>query len=82
MIPVIKKLMFNGIAIHQYPKSVQSYSILVSVNGGSFTEVAATGTGSTSFTINDFTTDAEYCFIVRANLEGRIHSQLQIKPVF
>ena len=26
--------------------------------------------GNTSFTINDFITDAEYCFYIRANLEG------------
>ena len=52
------------------PKAVTSYSVMLSVNGSDFTEETSTIPGDTSFTINNFITDAEYCFYVRANLEG------------
>jgi gliding motility-associated-like protein len=52
------------------PKIVTSYSIMLSVNGSGYTEEAATTPGITSFTIDNFITDAEYCFYIRADLEG------------
>ena len=52
------------------PKKVTGYSIKVSVNGGSFTEASAVNPEQNNFTMNDFATDADYCFIVVANLEG------------
>jgi gliding motility-associated-like protein len=52
------------------PKVVTGYSVMLSVDGSTFTEEASTEPGNTSFTINDFITDAEYCFYIRANLEG------------
>jgi gliding motility-associated-like protein len=52
------------------PKQVTNYSLLYSVNGGSFTEIEQAAPGKTSILLNDFTVDAQYCFIIRANLAG------------
>ena len=53
-----------------YPKQALSYSILISVDGAPFTEAANLPPDRTFLSINDFTTGAQYCFIVRANLAG------------
>lgn len=52
------------------PVKVTDYSVLLSVNGAGYIEAAKITDGSTSFTLNDFIIDADYCFLVRANLEG------------
>jgi gliding motility-associated-like protein len=52
------------------PKSVNSYKILFSVNGGSFTEAGETSSSVTTFTLNDFITNVQYCFEIKAVLEG------------
>lgn len=52
-----------------FPFKVTGYSVLLSVNGGSYNELKNAGPGETSFTLNEFTINAEYCFVVRANLE-------------
>jgi len=52
------------------PNIVTDYSILISVDGGNFTEAVKVGAEQNNFTLNDFATDAEYCFVIRANLEG------------
>lgn len=52
------------------PSAVLKYSVLVSVNGGSYTEEALVNNDVTSYTFNEFITDADICYVVRANLEG------------
>ena len=52
-----------------FPVEVTGYSVLLSVNGGSYNELKNAGPGETSFTLNEFTINAEYCFVVRANLK-------------
>jgi len=56
------------------PKKVTNYSVLVSVDGDSFTETAKVSPDLFSFTLNDFVTGADYCFVIRANLEGGFFS--------
>jgi gliding motility-associated-like protein len=51
------------------PRKVTGYSILVSVNGNSFTEAATFSSDMNKFTLSDFIINSEYCFVVRANLE-------------
>lgn len=51
------------------PHKVTGYSIMASVNGGAFSEIAEVSLDSVRFTLSDFITDSEYCFIVYANLE-------------
>ena len=52
------------------PAAVLNYSVLVSVNGGSYTEVAIVNPDVTVYTFNDFKTNANICYVIRANLEG------------
>jgi len=52
-----------------YSKKVTGYSILMSVNGGNFAEATNLGPERNSDTLKVISTDAKYCFIVRANLE-------------
>jgi gliding motility-associated-like protein len=65
-----KKINISWNSYLSEPKVVTSYSVMLSVNGSNYTEETSTEPGITSFTINNFITDAEYCFYVRANLEG------------
>lgn len=57
------------------PKKVTGYRISASVNGGSFSDLTEVNPDSLKYTIGDFTTDAEYCFIVSAKLEDEKISQ-------
>jgi gliding motility-associated-like protein len=52
------------------PVKVSNYSILFSINGSTFNEAGKVGSEVNSFTLNSFSNNATYCFIVRANLEG------------
>jgi gliding motility-associated-like protein len=63
-----KKILVKWNSYPSIPKNVTDYSILYSINGGSFSETGKVNSDKTSFTLNDFTNDAEYCFIVKANL--------------
>lgn len=56
------------------PKKVTNYSILISVNGVNYTEASKAGSEKTIFSISNFTTDAEYCFLLKANIEGDLSS--------
>ena len=63
------------------PKAVISYSVIKSVDGGVYTEEASLSPDITGFTVEDFITDAEYCFYIRANLEDGSHSTSNITCV-
>jgi gliding motility-associated-like protein len=65
-----KKILVSWNSYFPVPLKVMNYSILMSVNGDNFSEVANTGSEATGITLNDFITNASYCFVVRANLEG------------
>jgi gliding motility-associated-like protein len=64
-----KKITIKWNSYTDVPKKIIDYSILFSVNGGSFTEAGRAGSDKTVFTLNDFINDEEYCFVVKANLE-------------
>lgn len=57
-----------------YPRLVNSYTILYSVNEGDYSEAGIIPGDSCSFSLNDFILDANYCFVIRANLEGDYYS--------
>jgi gliding motility-associated-like protein len=65
----LKKINVTWNSYPSFPESVTSYSVMLSVNGSSYTEIASTIPEITSFTLSDFSTDAEYCLYIRANLE-------------
>lgn len=51
-----------------YPAGINSYSVMGSLNGGPFNELAITGSDKSSAVINDFITGANYCIYIRTNL--------------
>ena len=53
-----------------FPVKVTGYSVLMSVNGNNFTEQAVVGPEETKYSLSNFMIDANYCFVIRANLEG------------
>ena len=64
-----EKIVVSWNKYNSIPKKVTSYSILMSVNGGNFIDAANPGPEKNSDTLNYITTNAKYCFVVRANLE-------------
>lgn len=66
-----KKIKVSWNSYSSVPKPVTDYTVLFSVNGGGSYEAAGKVTpDKNDLIIDDFTTDVQYCFIVRANLEG------------
>jgi gliding motility-associated-like protein len=52
------------------PRAVSGYSVMMSVNGNNYTEASLTGAEVNSYLIDNFQTASEYCFYIRADLEG------------
>ncbi len=52
------------------PEKVIGYSVLSSAVGSNYDVVGTVSAADTSFTLNEFTIDAEYCFVIRANLSN------------
>jgi len=65
----MKKIVVSWNSYPSFPAKVTGYTVLLSVNGGNYSETGNVSAQDTSFSLNDFTIDAEYCFVVRANLE-------------
>jgi gliding motility-associated-like protein len=62
------EIIWNGYP--SYPRQVQACTVLYSVDGGSYTTAGTTGRDENMLILNDFLFDTQYCFIVRADLEG------------
>jgi gliding motility-associated-like protein len=65
------------VAWNSYPSvpiKVTSYSVLLSADGAAYEEAANLTPDKLSFTLNDFTINSDYCFVIRANLEGGNYS--------
>ena len=69
-----KKIVIKWNSYPSQPIKVNDYSILISVNGSAFTEGGKVNATESSYTYTDFISNATYCFIVRANLEGGLIS--------
>jgi gliding motility-associated-like protein len=65
-----KKINIKWNSYSSEPKIVTGYTVMISFNGSAFSEEFSTGPDITDYTINNFATDAIYCFYIRANLEG------------
>jgi len=65
-----KKIAVSWNSYPSLPVKVTGYSVFLSVNRGNYNESGRLNAGETTLRLNDFTIDAEYCFVVRANLEG------------
>lgn len=70
-----KKISLSWNSYRSEPKKVTGYTILASINGGSFTQIASLNKDKLSFSIEDFVTDSEYCFVVIAGLEDGTDSR-------
>jgi gliding motility-associated-like protein len=64
-----KKITISWNSYPSIPKKVLSYTVLFTINGGMFSEAANVGSDKNSFSFSEFTSNAEYCFSVKANLE-------------
>ena len=51
------------------PEKVTGYTVLWSLNNGPYTESDSLSAVDTSYVLSEFTIDAQYCFVIRANLE-------------
>ncbi len=56
------------------PKKVTGYKIFISENNSPLTEIYSVGIESEQFEIKDFDTDKQYCFAIKAELEGNTNS--------
>lgn len=66
----LNKITINWNTYTSFPFKVTDYSVLMSVNGGAYAEIQKKSTIDSSFTINNYSINSGYCFIVRANLEN------------
>jgi gliding motility-associated-like protein len=66
----LKKIIVSWNSYSSVPIKVNSYTVLFSINGGNYTATQEFDAAVTSFTLNDFDINVEYCFIVHANLDG------------
>jgi gliding motility-associated-like protein len=66
----LKKIAISWNSYPSFPFKLSDYSVLSSVAGGNFTESGKVTTSESGFTLNDFTINTEYCFVVRANLDA------------
>ena len=57
------------------PKTVSGYTIMASVNGDNYFPVTLLSEDKTSYILENFITDSEYCFTVKANLEDSTFSE-------
>jgi gliding motility-associated-like protein len=69
-----KKIIVSWNSYHSQPVKVTGYSVLLSVDGGIYTETGNISEGETRFILSDFTINSQYCFVVRANLEDGKYS--------
>ena len=66
----MRKIIVSWNSYPSLPEKVTSYSVLLSVNGGSYIDLGKVGSGESSSPINNFILNAQYCFVIRANLEN------------
>jgi gliding motility-associated-like protein len=64
-----KEIIINWNSYPDYPKSVTGYKIFVSINGSPFSEMYSVDKMTKTYSISDFTSDFQYCFIVKALLD-------------
>lgn len=64
-----KTLEISWNAYPAFPKAILDYRILISENGGAFSEAGQTNPTVNTYTITDFRTNTAYCFVVKARLE-------------
>jgi gliding motility-associated-like protein len=69
-----RKIDVSWNAYPSVPRLVESYSVMLSVNGSSYNEATVTDPSEPTFSYDNFITDAEYCFYIKANINGGFSS--------
>jgi gliding motility-associated-like protein len=64
-----KRIVVSWNSYPSFPEKVTGYTVLWSVNSDTLLESENLSAVDTSYVLNEFTIDAQYCFVVRANLE-------------
>ena len=65
-----KKIVITWNNYSSTPLKVKSYHVLSSKDGSPFQDEATVSAGSSSYQTNNFTTGSNYCFYIKAELEG------------
>jgi len=66
----MKKILVSWNSYPSIPQKVTGYTVLLSVNGSNYSETGKVSAEENTFTLSDFNIGAQYCFVVRSNLEG------------
>lgn len=64
------KLLLKWNKYPDFPSKVTDYKILASINGAPFTEQTSIPPGTSEYSFSGFSTNSQYCFVVKATLEG------------
>ena len=64
------------------PKEVTGYSVMLSFNGAAFTEAVRTGPEGLNYAVENFVSDADYCFYISAVLDDGTVSSSNKSCVF
>src|SRR5664279_1297739 len=64
-----KRIVVSWNSYPSFPEKVTGYTVLWSVNSDTLLESENLSAVDTSYVLNEFTIDAQYCFVIRANLE-------------
>ena len=64
-----KKIKISWNPYSPSPKRVMNYALLAGINGSPISPVGDIGSDQTSYTLNDFLSNVQYCFAIRAVLE-------------
>jgi gliding motility-associated-like protein len=70
----MKKISVSWNSYPSVPVKVNSYSVLMSVNGSGYTISGTLSPETTNYVPDDFALNSEYCFVVRADLENGSNS--------
>lgn len=63
------EIILNWNTYPDFPKMVSDYKIFISVDGSPLSEMYTVNKMTNTFSVSDFVTNSEYCFVVKAHLE-------------
>jgi gliding motility-associated-like protein len=65
-----KKIIIKWNSYPSIPEKVTGYTVMVGVNGGSYSVAGRVSSAVNTFELNNFLNDARYCFVVKGDLEN------------
>jgi hypothetical protein len=70
----MNRIIITWVPYPSVPKQVINYSVFYSIDGSSYDFAGTADKNETEMIIEDFTTDSQYCYYIRANLQGGLVS--------